>query len=108
MRTDLVPYDDLFVEPFYPLLRQQLLAREMEKAHDAGADRVRVVHVSPPANTALRASLNRPSHHDAGSDVFDIWRAMVRRSDRFVTMDSAVFCDPGITSSDYVDRYGHP
>ncbi len=36
VRTDLIPYEDLVVEPFYQLFRQQLLAHEMEKAHEGG------------------------------------------------------------------------
>ncbi|MDQ6613314.1 MAG: hypothetical protein M3083_00725 [Actinomycetota bacterium] len=107
VRTDLIPYGDLFVEPFYQLFRQQLLAHEMEKAHEGAAAAVRVLHVSPATSSALRSSLNRDSHRDAGCDVFAIWRAMVRDSERFVTLDAAALCDSTITGPDYVDRYGH-
>lgn len=31
VRTDLIPYEDMFVEPLYQLLRQQLLAHEIGK-----------------------------------------------------------------------------
>ena len=105
LRTDLIPYDDMFVEPFYQLVRQQLLAHELEKAHELDADVVRVVHVSPKDNTELRASLNRDSHRAAGSDVFDIWRAMVRTPDRFISIDSQRFCEQG--DEEYAARYGH-
>jgi len=106
VRTDLLPYEDLFVEPFYQLFRQQLLAWHMERAGELGAQRVRVVHVSPHDNLGLRRSLNRQSHLDAGTDVFDIWRRMVRDQDRFLTLDSSVFADGAVTSTDYSDRYG--
>ncbi len=39
--------------------------------------------------------------------MFGIWRAMVRNSDRFVTLNAAALCDSTITGLDYVDRYGH-
>jgi hypothetical protein len=65
-----------------------------------------VVHVSPHDNLALRTSLNRPSHLGADADVFGIWHAMVRASDRFVTLDSSVFADADLTSTDYNQRYG--
>jgi hypothetical protein len=51
---DLVPYEDLFVEPFYQLFRQQLLAWRMTVAHEADASRVRVLHVAPSANDGYR------------------------------------------------------
>src|SRR4051794_16370529 len=105
LRTDVIPYDDMFVEPFYQLMRQQLMAREMEKARELDADVVRVVHVSPAGNAGLRASLNRDSHRAIGPDVFDVWRTILRMSDRFVSLDSARFCDVG--SVDYRDRYDH-
>lgn len=106
IRRDVVSYEDLFVEPFYQLLRQQLLAWRMEQAGELDATRVRVVHVSPHANLGLRTSLNRPSHHDNGTDVFEIWRAMLQAPDRFVTLDSSVFTNSAVTSVDYVHRYG--
>lgn len=103
---DVVPYEDLFVEPFYQLMRQQLLASAMESAGELGAEVVRVVHVAPKANLAYQASLLRPSHEAAGASVYDVWRRVVRKQDRFVTVDSEIFCDPRITSAEYADRYG--
>jgi hypothetical protein len=105
LRTDVIPYDDMFVEPFYQLMRQQLLAHEMEKAHEQEADLVRVVHVAPVANEALRASLNRDSHRAAGDDVLAIWATLLRSPDRFVSVDSRRFC--AVSSADYRARYDH-
>lgn len=107
IRFDAIPYEDVFVEPFYQLFRQQLLAHEMERARELDADRVRVVHVSPVGNVALRTALHRDSHRRAGGDVFDIWRSMLCSPDRFVCLDSALFCDRHVTSDAYVARYGH-
>jgi hypothetical protein len=87
-------------------MRQQLLAAEMERTHELGADVVRVVHVAPKANTAYQANLFRESHRAAGDNVYDVWRSVLRDQDRFVTLDSEVFCDPRITSAEYADRYG--
>ena len=105
LRTDLIPYDDMFVEPVYQLMRQQLLAHELEKAHELDADVVRVVHVSPAGNAELRASLNRDSHRAVGSDVFGIWRCMLTSPDRFRSIDSHRFCELG--SPEYQARYEH-
>jgi hypothetical protein len=95
---------DLLDEPFYQLVRQQLLASELEKARVGGADRVRVVHVLPKRNTAYRQSL-RPAHRAIGASVGEVWQRLLRHPDRFVSLDSALFDDPEITSDQYVFRY---
>jgi hypothetical protein len=107
VRRDLISYDDLFVEPFYQLLRQQLLASQMTRKHEQGAERVRVVHVSPAGNDGFRASLNRDSHRAAGSDVLEIWSRIVIEPGDFISIDSERFCEASrsLTSSDYRARY---
>jgi hypothetical protein len=107
VRRDLIPYDDLFVEPFYQLIRQQLLASRMTNAREQGAERVRVGHVAPGANDGLRASLSRDSHRAAGSDVLEIWQRMVIEPGAFISIDSRRFCDASLafTSAEYRARY---
>jgi hypothetical protein len=105
---DVLPYEDLFVEPFYQLFRQQLLAWRMSVAHECDATRVRVVHVVPAANDGYRLSLNRDSQRGAGDDVLAVWRRLLRDEADFVTVDSARFTDPDLawTSATFRDRYG--
>lgn len=107
LRTDVIPYADLFVEPFYQLMRQQLLADAMERSGELGADTVRVLHVAPAANAELQQSLTRDSHRAAGATLHAAWRAMLRHADRFVTFDSARLATAAITSEEYVARYAH-
>lgn len=102
----LLPFEELLQEPLYQLMRQQLLAHELEKTNAHGADRVRVVHVLPAGNTAYHASLHGTLAPLLGTTVKEVWERLLRQPDRFVAMDSAVFLDPEITSSDYVERYG--
>ena len=99
VRADVLPFEALCDEPFYQLMRQQLLARELEKAGVDDVDRVRVVHVMPDANLAYGASLGRP-HREVGATVHQVWQALLRRPDRFVSLDSSVFADPAVTSLD--------
>jgi Restriction Endonuclease associating with ARP len=107
VRTEVIPYEDLFVEPFYQLFRQQLLAHEMERAHELEAECARVVYLAPAANTELWNSLTRPSHHAAGRDVRDAWKTMVAQPDRFVALDTtAMLTDPTVTSPEFRQRYG--
>jgi hypothetical protein len=105
VRTDVIPYDDLFVEPFYQLFRQQLLAYEMERTHELDADRVRVVYLAPGANAELWNSLSRPSHHAAGVDLKAAWNAMLRHPDRFVVIDTTTMLS-AMVSGDFEHRYG--
>lgn len=114
VRSGVLGPDDLFSEPFYQLMRQQLLAAALEgRFADEGIDapsrpwdRVVVVHVAPVANTAYQASLNTDEQLALGTTVSEVWRALIRDADRFVPVDSAVFLNPEITSPDYVERYG--
>ena len=106
VRSDLLPFELILDEPFYQLVRQQLLAHELEKARAHDADRVRVLHVLPPGNLAYQQSLVRPEHRALGSSVSAVWQRLVGECDRFLTVDPAVFLDPEITSEEYVSRYG--
>lgn len=100
---DVIPYDDLFVEPWYQLLRQQLLAAAMERAGELDADVVRVVHVCPRANLGVRAALTRDSHRSAGTDVLGIWTRLCGTSGRFISIDSDRFVD--LRGGGYAARY---
>lgn len=106
VRSDLLPIDELLDEPLYQLMRQQLLAHELEKDRTLGAERVRVVHVLPAGNTAYQQSIHRTSQRALGVTVGEVWHQLLRRPDRFVSVDSALFLDPSITSKEYVARYG--
>jgi hypothetical protein len=106
IRADLLRFELILDEPFYQLVRQQLLAHELEKAKAHGADRVRVLHVLPAGNAAYQSSLVRPEHRELGATVSQVWQRLLVRADRFLSVESALFLDPDITSPEYVLRYG--
>ena len=106
VRADVLAFEALLDEPIYQLVRQQLLAWELEKAKVHDVDRVRVVHVMPNDNQAYGDSLG-PEHRVVGDTVHEVWHALLRRPDRFRSLDSSVFADPSITSPEYVRRYGN-
>lgn len=87
-------------------MRQQLLAHQLEKAKVLGAERVRLAHVLSPSNLAYQQSLHRPTQRALGDSVKEVWGKLLRTPDRFVALDDAMFCDPDITSEEYVGRYG--
>jgi hypothetical protein len=103
VRGDLLAFDHLLDEPFYQLTRQQLLAHALEQS--GVADRVRIVLVLPPANEVYQQSLARPEHRALGATVSEVWRRLLRASDRFSTLDPAVFLNPVVTSEEYQLRY---
>lgn len=105
LRFELIDIEWMLDEPFYQLMRQQLLAWRLEKDHAEGADVVRVLHVLPPRNLAYQASLVRPEHRAMGNTVDEVWAQLLRRPDRFRHVDPSVFLDEAIASWDYVDRY---
>ena len=78
----LLSFDALFYEPFYQLLRQQLLANEMEKAQELGAEVVSVLHIAPSHNVDF-PRVTSPPLRDLGDSVITVWKRLVTEPDRF-------------------------
>lgn len=80
-------YRSLFFEPFYQLMRLQLLAQEMEANHEMGADLVTVLHIHPTANKEFieRVTSEYLSARFPRQSVMSIWRQLVDQT-RFTTM----------------------
>ena len=100
----MLPLELLLDEPFYQLVRQQLLAKRLEHDRVLGAEVVRVLHVLAPGNTGYQDSLARAEHRALGSTVDEVWTKLLRTPDRFVHVD------PRCSSTrrhqhEYVDRY---
>jgi hypothetical protein len=77
-------YRDLFYEPFYQMMRQQLLAHEMEKAGELGAEVVTVLHISPAKNRDIHR-VTSPRLEVLGDSALRVWASLLRRPDRFVS-----------------------
>ena len=101
------PFKELLQDPIYQLMRQQLLAQQLEKhkAHDK-VKRVIVLHIDSPLNLAYQKSLFGDKTRELGSTVDEVWKRLLKSKNRFKQMDSSVFLDPNITSAEYVLRYG--
>jgi hypothetical protein len=76
--------EDFFWEPFYQLLRQQMLAWQMTQAREDGAGRVRVLHISPSGNRALH-TVTSPSLRRFGDDAFEVFRSLLVQPDAFIS-----------------------
>ena len=103
--ADVLPIELLLDEPFYQLMRQQLLARRLERNTSTAPTVVRVLHVLAPENTGYQDSLARAEHRALGGNVDEVWTKLLRTPDRFLHVDPKVFLDPAVTSPEYVDRY---
>jgi hypothetical protein len=88
IRTGLnLKLEDFFWEPLYQLLRQQMLAFQMEKAREAATDCVRVLHISPAGNRRLHA-VTSPALKRFGEDVFAVFGEMLVHGDRFIARNT--------------------
>jgi len=76
-------YLDLFYEPFYQMMRQQLLAHEMEKHRELGAEVVTVVHICPARNTDFQR-ITSPNLAPLGDSATGMWKSLLRKPERFV------------------------
>ncbi|MFC3183284.1 PGN_0703 family putative restriction endonuclease [Cypionkella sinensis] len=77
IRSDLgLTVEDFFWEPFYQLVRQQMLAWRMQQARESGADRVMVLHISPKGNLALH-KVTAPNLQRFGSDAFEVFSRLL-------------------------------
>jgi hypothetical protein len=84
IRDDLgLKLEDYFWEPFYQLLRQQMLAFQMEKARESGAERVRVLHISPAGNRRLHAVTSKALKR-FGTDAFAVFAETLVDPDAFI------------------------
>jgi len=80
-------YRSFFFEPFYQLMRLQLLVQEMEYHHEIDADIVTVLHVSPIANREFREGVTSTylGNQFPGQGVMDIWKKLVDPS-KFISV----------------------
>ena len=86
IQKDLLPsYDSLFVEPFYQFMRQQMLAQEMERAHELGANIVSVLHLCPTHNHDFN-TVTSPALAYLDNSALDVWKSLVRMSERFLSV----------------------
>lgn len=78
-------FPDLFYEPFYQFFRQQLLAQEMEKARELGAEKVSLLHVAPENNLDFKR-VTSPALLPLGSKATEVWHSLLRQPDRFLSL----------------------
>ncbi|PBC01456.1 hypothetical protein [Mesorhizobium sp. WSM3860] len=107
-----VKLTDLFWEPFYQLVRQQMLAGRMQATQEDGAERVRVLHIAPAGNERL-TRVTSPALRPLGDNAFKVYRSMLEYPDDFISRSTESLFSPLIADApkgdawaDYLrDRY---
>lgn len=86
-KVQLPCFEALFLEPFYHLMRQQLLAHEMEKARELGSDEVGLVHIAPAHNLDFR-TITSPLLKTPGlpESATEVWKSLVTLPGRFISV----------------------
>jgi hypothetical protein len=92
-RGRLRDFDSLFFEPFYQLLRQQLLAHEMEKAGELGAHVVSLLHIAPASNADFR-KVTSPTLVGLGDTATGIWATLLHDRSRFLSVSTESLFGP--------------
>jgi hypothetical protein len=72
-------------EPFYQLLRQQLLATQIIETGIPDVDRALVVHVYTKANRELTA-ITSPAFREFGRDAYEVWRHILVEPSDFIPL----------------------
>jgi len=72
-------YSALFFDPYYQLMRLQLLAQEMQEAREMDADLVTVLHICPEANNEFRKKVTSPKLREMypGRNTLEVWEELV-------------------------------
>jgi hypothetical protein len=99
-----VKLEDFFWEPFYQLLRQQMLAFQMQKAREDGADGVRVLHVAPIANLALK-KVTSPALQRFGYNAFAVFRSLLVDPENFVSRSTEDLFGPMVADLGEADEW---
>jgi len=82
--------EDFMFEPFYQLLRQQLLVSRIAEVGIPDVDRVRLVHVHASGNRELKA-ITSPGFRDLGRDAYEVWQHLLVDPSDFIAITTEDF-----------------
>jgi hypothetical protein len=99
----------LFVEPYFHLMRQLLLAHEMIKANEYGATDYAFLFIAPFENKELLGE-NLSRNCFAGSKLPEIWTNLLKSPGKYIFkcpqefMEPAIYCNDTIAISSYLKQ----
>ena len=92
INTEVAPPIEAFAaEPFYQLLRYQLMARQAEVRKAGVIDSASVLYVYVDGNRGLRRVIV-PEFREIGRDVFEVWSDMLTETRRLIPATTNLLC----------------
>ena len=79
---------ELFYEPFYQLLREQLLAHEMEKDKDLSIKSAILCHISPSRHVELSRNIPSVTLRKYGNSITKVWKSLMREPSKFLSIST--------------------
>ena len=91
--------EGLFVEPYYKLMRQTLLANEMIKAQEYGATDYIYLFIAPTENLEL-LDINVAANHLSGSKLHETWGNLLKSPGKYIVQNPKDFLEPATYCND--------
>jgi hypothetical protein len=91
--------EGLFTEPYYQLMRQTLLAHQMIKAKEYGADSYLHLHLIPKENKELK-EVNTASGQLPGNNLEETWKKVLKDPTLYIPLDPSEFLKPASICND--------
>jgi hypothetical protein len=88
----------LFIEPYYQLMRQTLLAHEIVKAKEFGANDYLHIHAIPKQNLNLKAKNTSPGLK--GADLDSTWKNVLKHPEKYRAIDPQDLLEPANSFSE--------
>lgn len=94
-------HEGLFIEPYFQLMRQTLLAHEMTKANEYGASDYTYLFIAPFENQEL-LGVNVAANYLPGSKLPDTWSNLLKSPGKYVIQDPQGFMEPATYCNDTI------
>ena len=94
------PFEFLYYEPYFQLMRQTLLGWQMAKAGEYNCDEYIHLHVVPKQNKELRLRNTSPDLREKGNDLRIVWKSILQEPFRYIMIDHEELMEPLKTEKD--------
>lgn len=92
--TYMQDFSPLFYEPFYQLMRQTLLAWQMVKRQEYGANDWRHLHIIPRENDKLLTGITSPKLRKENATLESVWKSLLKYPEKYQVIDPCDFLKP--------------
>ncbi len=99
------PFESLYYEPFYQLMRQTLLGWKMVQAREYGCDEYIHLHVIPSANKELKLRVTSPGL--TGDSMSEAWKNVLLDPARYQLISPEAFLAPARLCGDTAEIFSY-